>query len=162
MSRVYRLVHELALAQNPQAFQPTPSENRWNSADTQVAYAGEHLALSALELLTYWGHYSNMRGYQLFTLDLSSKDVEDVLIQRPDIDPRDYSQTRRYGDAWVEEERSLALRVPSVVVPLSYNYLINPQHPAFDSGAVTARGAFEYEDRIAKLIEEAKANHTSS
>lgn len=99
-----------------------------------------------------------MRGYQLFTLDFRSEDMEDVLVQRPDIDPRDYSQTRRYGDTWVEEERSLVLRAPSVVVPMSYNYLVNPQHPAFDSSAVTAHGAFEYEDRIGRLIEEAKAS----
>ena len=162
MNRVYRLVHELALAKNPQPFQPAPSENRWNSADTQVAYAGEHLALSALELLTYWGRYPNMRGYQLFTLDIHSKDVENVLDQRPDISPNDYSQARRYGDGWVEERRSLALKVPSVVIPMSYNYLINPRYPAFDPEAVTFRGGFEYEARIAKLIEEAKANRPSS
>lgn len=161
MIRAYRLVHELALAKNPQPFRPAPSENRWNSADTQVAYGGEHLALNALELLTYWGHYPTMRGYQLFTLDIRSEDVEDVLSRRPDINPSDYSQTRRYGDAWVEEARSLALKVPSVVLPMSYNYLINPQHPAFDPDAVTAHGAFEYEDRIARLIEVAKANRSS-
>ena len=162
MIRIYRLAHELALTKNPQPFHPAPSENRWNSADIQVAYSGEHLALSALELLTYWGHYSNMRGYRLFTLNLRSEDVEDVLDQRPDIDSNDYSQTRRYGDGWVEERRSLALKVPSVVIPMSYNYLINPEHPAFDPAAVTAHGAFEYEDRIARLIEEAKANRASS
>lgn len=103
-----------------------------------------------------------MRGYQLFTLNLRPEGVEDVLDQRPDIDPNDYAQTRRYGDSWVEEERSLALKVPSVVIPMSYNYLVNPKHPAFDPGAVTFRGAFEYEARIARLIEEAKANHPSS
>lgn len=161
MSRVYRLAHELALAKNPQPFRPAPSENRWNSADTQAAYSGEHLALSALELLTYWGLYSNMRGYHLFTLEIRSEDVEAVLEQRPDIDLRNYSETRRYGDVWVEEVRSLALKVPSGVLPLSYNYLINPKHPSFDPTAVTAHGAFEYEAQIAKLIDKAKTNRTS-
>ena len=99
-----------------------------------------------------------MRGYRLFTFDLYAEDVEDVLEQRPDIDPADYAQTRHYGDNWVEEGRSLALRVPSVVIPMSYNYLINPKHPSFDSDAVTTHGAFEYEDRIARLVEEAKGN----
>ena len=103
-----------------------------------------------------------MRGYQLFTLDLRPEDVEDVLDRRPDIDSRDYSQTRRYGDIWVEEGRSLALKVPSVVLPMSYNYLINPQHSIFDADAVTFHGAFEYESRIARFIEEAKANRSTS
>jgi len=159
--RVYRLAHELALAKNPYPFQPGASENRWNSADVQVAYGSEHLALSALELLTYWGQYSEMHGYQLFTLDIAPKDIEDVLDRRPDIDPRDYSQTRRYGDTWVEEARSLALKVPSVVLPMSFNYLVNPKHPSFDPDAVVSHGAFKYEARIARLIRQAKASRSS-
>ena len=162
MNRIYRLVHELALASNPQPFSPAPSENRWNSADTSVAYGGEHLALSALELLTYWGHYPSMRGYHLFTLEVSPEHIENALDRQPNINPRDYGQTRRYGDGWVEEGRSLALKVPSVVLPMSYNYLVNPQHPAFDPDAMTAHGGFEYEARIARLIEEAKANRSVS
>jgi RES domain-containing protein len=36
---------------------------------------------------------------------------------------------KNLGDAWVREERSLVLKVPSAVVPSEYNYLINPNHP---------------------------------
>lgn len=157
MIRAYRLAHEIALEENPDPFRPARSENRWNSADTQVAYAGENLAITALELLSYWGSYPSLHGYQLFTIDFEEQDVEDVLEQQPDIDPDNYSQTRRYGDAWVEEGRSLALRVSSVVLPMSYNYLINPNHPRFSSVTVTAHGAFEYEERIARLVERARA-----
>ena len=102
-----------------------------------------------------------MRGYHLFTLEIRPENVEDALDRQPDMNPRDYSQTRRYGDGWVDEGRSLALKVPSVVLPLSYNYLINPKHSAFDPDAVAFRGAFAYEARIARLIEEAKANRAS-
>lgn len=103
-----------------------------------------------------------MRGYQLFTLDIGPEHTEDVLYRNPTIDPRDYGQTRRYGDPWVEEARSLALKVPSVVLPLSFNHLINPKHPAFDSAAVVFHGAFAYEARIARLIGQAKANRPAS
>lgn len=93
----------------------------------------------------------------MFTIDFDEAQVEDVLKKQPYIDPRDYAQTRRYGDRWVEEGRSLALRVPSVVLPMSYNYLINPNHPDFGSAIVTAHGAFAYDERIARLVEAAKA-----
>jgi RES domain-containing protein len=33
------------------------------------------------------------------------------------------------GDAWIESRRSALLRVPSWIVPESYNVLINPVHP---------------------------------
>ncbi|CAN5895118.1 RES family NAD+ phosphorylase [soil metagenome] len=157
MTTAYRLAHELALTRHPDPFRPARSDNRWNSRDTQVAYAAESLALAALELLTYWGNYPNLRGYQLFSIAFEEKDSEDLLEHRFDLDPTDYSQTRSYGDLWVEEGRSLALKVPSVVVPLSSNYLINPSHPRFTTSTVTSHGRFIYDKRIAQLFERAKA-----
>ncbi len=157
MITTYRLAHEIALAKSPDPFKPAPTENRWNSVGVQVAYTSEHLALAALELLTYWGHYPNLRGYQLFTITFSPEDVEDALGRQPNLNVQAGRQTRHYGDAWVQEGRSLALRVPSVVVPLSFNYLINPNHPHYDSKAVTAYGAFVYDERIGKLVEQAKS-----
>lgn len=38
---------------------------------------------------------------------------------------------RRLGDAWIAPARSLALQVPSAVVPEEANWLINPRHPEF-------------------------------
>lgn len=42
------------------------------------------------------------------------------------------SSPQQLGDQWVSLEESVALRVPSVVVPYSYNYLPNPLHPSFE------------------------------
>ena len=39
--------------------------------------------------------------------------------------------TRRIGDDWLEEGSSLALSVPSAVLPKERNYLINPAHGDF-------------------------------
>jgi len=37
----------------------------------------------------------------------------------------------RAGDAWLEARSSLALKVPSAIVPRQYNVLVNPLHDAF-------------------------------
>ncbi|MDQ3398043.1 MAG: RES family NAD+ phosphorylase [Deinococcota bacterium] len=157
MITAYRLSHEIALQANPDPFKPGTSENRWNSAGVQIAYAGESLAITALELLTYWGRYSSMRGYRFFTITFEPSDVEDAQQRQPSIDVHDKSQTRRYGDAWAEERRSLVLRVPSVVLPMSFNYLVNPNHSRYDPTKATAHGAFEYNERIGHLIDKAKS-----
>lgn len=39
---------------------------------------------------------------------------------------------QQVGDRWLSRRASVALRVPSVVVPYSHNYLLNPSHPAFE------------------------------
>jgi hypothetical protein len=39
--------------------------------------------------------------------------------------------SKRFGEAWCRERRSLVLLVPSVVARLDRNVLINPTHPEF-------------------------------
>lgn len=36
-----------------------------------------------------------------------------------------------YGDAWCFSKDSIALRVPSALSPVEYNYLLNPELPDF-------------------------------
>lgn len=38
-------------------------------------------------------------------------------------------KTRRLGDHWLRAEESALLVVPSVIVPATWNVLINPLHP---------------------------------
>ncbi|MFB9868734.1 RES family NAD+ phosphorylase [Vreelandella sulfidaeris] len=35
------------------------------------------------------------------------------------------------GDGWLASDQSLALALPSVVVPRELNYMLNPAHPLF-------------------------------
>jgi RES domain-containing protein len=41
----------------------------------------------------------------------------------------DEGDTQAFGRAWISEERSLLLRVPAAVLPISFNFLVNPLHP---------------------------------
>lgn len=125
-----------------------------------MAYASESLALAALEQLTYWGRYSNLHGYQIFCYRLDEEDVEDQRGGAPRLDILDRSATRSYGDAWARERRTLALMVPSVVLPHSSDYLINPSHPRFDEARIAHLGPLVFDDRIQALLAAAKAHGT--
>lgn len=146
-------MHHIALGRNPHPFVPAPAQARWNSAGVRVAYASEHPALAALELLGYWNNYPRMHGYRLFSAKLLDEDVREA---DPGVNPHDHAQTRPYGDAWVREARSLALRVPSVVIPLSHNILVNPAHPRFAALTYTDHGEFKYDERVNALLRAAK------
>ncbi len=37
------------------------------------------------------------------------------------------------GGKWYDKQESLVLKVPSVVIPTEYNYIINTRHPLFAS-----------------------------
>ncbi|MDP1584405.1 MAG: RES family NAD+ phosphorylase, partial [Bradyrhizobium sp.] len=43
--------------------------------------------------------------------------------------------TRLIGDQWLDQSASALLQVPSVIVPIGKNFLLNPAHP--DAAKVT-------------------------
>ena len=65
--------------------------------------------------------------------------------------------TRTYGTAWASEGRSLALRVPSLVMPHDRNVLINPAHPRFAEVAVVTRERVTLDPRLQRAAVEAVA-----
>ena len=135
------------------AFRPRGAPGRWNSEGVVVVYTAEHAALAALEILAGWEVYASLRGYSLYRCSFS----EALLETAPDdLEIDDRVQTRAHGDAWVHEARSVALRVPSVVAPESFNVLLNPDHPDFGQVELEPLGPFSFEERIAALVERAK------
>lgn len=98
-----------------------------------IVYTAENPALAALEILNAWKRYSDLNGYSLYLCRIDADSTVDAVpdLAAQGLDPRDQEATRAFGDAWVESGLSVALRVPSVAAPASYNYLLNPDHPEF-------------------------------
>lgn len=48
----------------------------------------------------------------------------------------DRDRSSAFGDVWLNEKRTPVLAVPSVIMPESTNYLINPSHPAFGAEGI--------------------------
>ncbi len=107
---------------------------RFNSPGTAVVYTSESLALALLKTLTGLERYAQLHHYVFFQARLPEKRVSEV--SEADL-PEGWnhhpppSLVQQVGDRWAAREESVALRVPSVVVPYSYNYLLNPTHGAF-------------------------------
>ncbi|PYE52040.1 RES family NAD+ phosphorylase [Deinococcus yavapaiensis] len=150
---MYRLAHERALERNPHPFVPSGAPARWNSDGVRVAYTSEHPALAALELLGYWRQYPQLSGYRLFSANIDDDDIETA---DETVDPTDTTVTRAYGDAWAASKRSFALRVPSVVMPVSFNVLVNAIHPKLASFTYQDHGSFSFDSRVDELLQRAK------
>lgn len=107
---------------------------RWNSPGSRAVYVSETRALATLEVLAGLGSEAPLSHYSLIGVrfdeelvsEITSADLPDGWDSSP---PGPTSQA--VGDLWLAEERSVALRVPSVVVPAESNYVLNPGHPDF-------------------------------
>ena len=81
-------------------------------------------------------------------------DVPDELIEKLQELPGDWdaeptgAASRAAGDKWIADQRSVALLVPSVVVPQEQNALVNPRHPKFRLDWVAKPVRFRYDPRL--------------
>ena len=117
---------------------------RWNPAGTPILYASTALSLACLELLVHLSPDQIPLDY-VYTaaeipLDPSAHDFRGSL--------RDSAATRRYGHGWVTSQSSLAIYVPSVIIPVEFNVLVNPVHAAFQGVTWDTPKPFEFDPRL--------------
>lgn len=107
---------------------------RWNSKGKAALYAGDSISLAALELLVHLHRSEILNHYVPATIELPDKAVMtlDTHALPPDWrgDPTPMS-IQTLGDEWLLSHQSLALAVPSTIVPQQYNLVINPEHSGF-------------------------------
>jgi len=148
---VWRLTHERYAKSAFSGEGARRHGGRFNSEGTPIVYASESLALAVLETLTGVEHYHQLRSYTFFRVRLSGEmasglsetDLPDGWDQHPLS-----SQSQQVGDQWTRREASVALRVPSVVVPYSHNYLLNPSHPSFEEIEIGAGESLPVDRRL--------------
>ncbi|MFJ4144936.1 RES family NAD+ phosphorylase [Pseudomonas sp. NPDC089734] len=142
MIHVYRLVKRKWLAQ---AFDGEGAKlygGRWNSKGRACVYCAGSESLALLEVLVHLDNSSLARHYVMLELPISE---ERILNARSDSLPPDWREepappsTASFGDAWLDSGQSLALAVPSVIVPREFNYLLNVQHPSFKAAVARAK-----------------------
>ncbi len=103
---------------------------RWNAVGVRMVYASQTPELAMLELLTKLTPATFGRRMAIEIDVPDDTRIEDAappmiehLLRSEDDD------TQAFGSAWVAQVRSLVLRVPAAVLPISSNYLLNPLHP---------------------------------
>ena len=123
---------------------------RWNSRGTRVAYASSNSALAVLEVLVHLAGGAPI-GYSLISADIPDPLIEDLA---PNLLPKEWKlspvppSVQAVGDEWITSGRSLALRVPSVIVDGGFNILINPDHSAFAKVSITSVSPYDFDPRL--------------
>lgn len=125
---------------------------RWNSRGTRIVYAAGSLALAALEMLVHLDDDSLLSAYSFVAaqvppeLILSVEDFRQL--------PKNWSASpaphliHRIGDDWAREKASAVLEVPTSIVPLEKNYLLNPSHADFSKIILGKPQRFVFDRRL--------------
>ena len=110
------------------------SGGRFNGKGTRVIYCSDSLALAVLEVAVHLPSYRALRGRIAFRVSFDEGLMETLNEAALPTDWRSTPPSRStqvLGDEWVREGQSVVLCVPSVLLPQSKNYLLNPAHPDF-------------------------------
>ncbi len=127
---------------------------RWNYEGISVVYTGGNLSLSALEQFVHLGTEDIHLRFVYFRLEIP--DNVRVEVVKSNALPPNWREepapdsTKDIGTRWVEASRSAVLRVPSIIVPVEYNYALNPHHPDFGLIRITDPKPFSFDPRMWK------------
>lgn len=121
-----------------------------------MVYAAGSISLAVLEILVHLDVAEVLSSYSLCSIEFDEEVVETLDRSRL---PEGWSaypapfELRRIGDAWAEERSSAVLEVPSAVVKLESNYLINPIHEDFRAMRLGDPQPFRFDERLSKASE---------
>ncbi|MEP7321092.1 MAG: RES family NAD+ phosphorylase [Saprospiraceae bacterium] len=104
---------------------------RWNSKGVYMLYSASNPSLAFLESLVHMAPI--ISGVDYCLMQLHSKQESILNLKVEDL-PKDWRSDpapeylKRIGDQFIEEGKYLMLKVPSAVLPMEWNVLINPKH----------------------------------
>lgn len=132
---------------------------RWNSRNIPLVYASGSLALATLEVLANLNTYARLAKteYVYYAIKVAPRYIENL---REDDLPNDWKvyphskSTQTIGDKWFLEKRSLALVVPSAVVPSEKNILFNPLHQDFKKLVISQPKDLKVDPRLIKMAKD--------
>ena len=126
------------------------SGGRWNRPGIPVVYTSGSLSLALVEVLVHLS-VEILPAYSAVRVEFDESLVTMVL---PGQLPRNWKEsppspaTQAIGSEWAASGTSAVLRVPSVVVPGEFNFILNPGHRDFGRIAIGTPMQFPFDPRL--------------
>jgi RES domain-containing protein len=149
---LWRIAREIHLDSALEGVGGLMVSGRWHRRGQPILYTASSAALAALEVLVHVEPLQASDDLCLMGLDLPDELTIEELPQG--LLPDDWrsvpapESTQSIGNAWLERRSSVALRVPSVVVPREFNVLLNPRHPDMSGVRISSNEAFRFDSRL--------------
>lgn len=127
---------------------------RWNQKGTAMIYTSKSRALAALEFLVHLPLSLAPAGLKIVTLQISDETtIDEIPLSGLPASWRSHPappQLAELGSSWVKKNKTLLLRVPSVIIEKEFNILINPGHPDIKLVSIGKIEDFKFDDRLLK------------
>jgi RES domain-containing protein len=126
---------------------------RWNHPGVSIIYAATTLSLAALEVSVHLDRKE--ADLQFLAVELYVPDAYTEAIDVESLPPGwrntpSIESCKDLGSTWAREQRSLVLKVPSIIIPQEQNILLACDHPEMSRVKVNAMHNFTFDSRLWK------------
>lgn len=128
------------------------ASGRWNLAGHAIVYTSSSAALAAMEMRVHVEETTAPHDLVLIQFDIPESLPREILILKNlprnwNVNPAPKS-TMRVGTDWLKANKTPLLLVPSAVIPMEQNILINPRHPEVSKIQIMQIRAFSLDSRL--------------
>jgi RES domain-containing protein len=148
----YRITHK---SYSTHLFAPG-HPGRWNGGGRKVIYCAETIALAFLENMVRRQGVGFNHDFKTMILEIPD-DLTIQTITAAELPAgwrrfTDYSPCQLFGNAWFDAAVYPLLKVPSAVLPESYNYVINSLHADYAKIKLVGVTDLTPDERIEKIL----------
>jgi RES domain-containing protein len=128
------------------------TSGRWHSQGVPIVYTACSAALAALEVLVHADPLTAPADLRLLSIDLPP-DLSIDVVEASTL-PKSWAEVpaprelQAHGTAWLKSARTAALSVPSAVIRVERNILLNPLHPEAARIRLTSNEPFSFDPRL--------------
>jgi len=125
---------------------------RWNKKGSPVLYTGENKEIALLETIVHTPALF-IPSLDILTIEIPDNSITTIekhqLPQNWKVFPAP-TILSEIGEKWIEEAKSVALKVPSCIIHSSDNYILNCRHSEYNKVRLVDRRNFEFDSRLKK------------
>tara|TARA_R110000744_G_scaffold237369_4_gene354856 strand:+ start:62034 stop:62495 length:462 start_codon:yes stop_codon:yes gene_type:complete len=125
---------------------------RWNNKGVKMLYTASSIALAMSEVAVHVPYGILPQDYFVISIEIPDSSFESLdmsLLKGIDWEQIPHGfETQTIGDDFINKGTYLALKVPSVVVPGDYNFILNPHHENYDKVKVVDVQPFSFDKRM--------------
>jgi len=157
MARFFRLTQLKWLDGAMSGYGAEIAGGRWNPKGLAAVYLAESRALAALEVIVHAPNQVLRLEWRVIPVELPDECVAELETARIPDDWKSLPSSagaRRVGEGWLRSKSSLAIRVPSVIVPQESIIVLNPKHDDIIRMRVFAPEAFRFDPRFPGAVME--------
>lgn len=124
---------------------------RWNHKGIPCIYTSESRALAILEYTVNVGIDDIPRALSIITFEIPDQNLLIVpVLSLPGnwSDKPAPGSAKDFGSDLLLSKANLIIKIPSVIAPEEFNYVINPLHPRINDVRIVGVSDFPYDVRI--------------